>query len=278
MVNTSDATRLDAEEEAHFLRADRLLRAWETSEYVTVDGVHFDLKCEVDKNLWRPLAPIGLYGRRAALYGPEFIFPWTPDYIREFMEKSGPAIEVGPGATVVIGPVFTAQLNSPFAEFQDEAQRDGKQARMFVLHANGEVEQAKRPLVLLTASATDALITIGDISGAFQGLVDRLEHLSGLEDLETLANEPIETWPKPKPNLPPAYGKALMALVEAYKSYDHEAFTAFGYLMAKAEAQAQLLEAATRGRQAADAQAKASSAAAAPAASRPKSSGLLRVS
>lgn len=90
--------------------------------------------------------------------------------------------------------------------------------------------------------------------------MDRLEHLSGLEDLETLANEPIETWPKPKPNLPPAYGKALMALVEAYKSYDHEAFTAFGYLMAKAEAQAQLLEAATRGRQAADAQAKASSA------------------
>jgi hypothetical protein len=206
------------------------------------------------------LAPIGLYGRRAALYGPEFIFPWTPAYIREFMEKSGPVIEVGPGATVVIGLVSTAQLNSPFADFQDEAQRDGKQAHMFVMHADGKAEQAKQPLTLLTASATDALIAIDDISGAFQGLVDRLERLSGLEDLETLANERVETWPKPKPGLLPAYGKALLALVKAYKSYDHEAFTAFGYLMAKAEAETQLLDAATRGRQAAGAQAKASSA------------------
>lgn len=190
MAKASNAKRLSAEDEVHFLRAHRLLQAWETSEYTTVDGVHFDMKCDVDKDLWRPLAPIGLYGRRAALYGPEFIFPWTPDYIREFMEKSGPVIEVGPGATVVIGLVSTAQLNSPFADFQDEAQRDGKQAHMFVLHADGKAEQAKRPLTLLTASATDALIAIDDISGAFQGLVDRLERLSGLEDLETLADEP----------------------------------------------------------------------------------------
>lgn len=260
MTEASEPKPFSAEDEAHFLRAHKLLRAWETSEFTTVDSVHFDLRCDVNKDLWRPLAPIGLYGRRAALYGPEFVFPWTPPFIREFMEKSGPVIEVGPGATIVTGPVITAQLKSPFADFQDEAQRDGKQVHLFVLHANGEAEMAQRPLTLLTSSATDALIVIEDYSGAFQGLVDHLEQLAGLEDLETLSTQPIDTWPKPRPGLPPGYSKALLALIKAYDSYDHEAFAVFGYLMAKAEVEGQLLDAAMRGRQAAGAQAKASDA------------------
>jgi len=90
MNGPDEPKQMSEEEKARFIRADRLLRAWSDVKPTTVDGVYFDLRCDVDKALWRPLASLGLYGRRAALYGPEFIFPWTPAYVREFMETLGP--------------------------------------------------------------------------------------------------------------------------------------------------------------------------------------------
>jgi len=260
LLRMSDATPTHSftpEEEARIWRAHRLLLAWEESTPTTLDGVHLQLACDVDKSIWHPLSPLGLYGHRAALYGPEIIFPWTPPEIRELLAQHTEVVEVGEGSTVLIGFVTSAPLKSAFADFSDAEQREGKRAHLFVLQPDGQVHTVKRPLILLTQSATEALIGIGDYSAAYRGLLARLEERTGISDLETFIDEPVETWPKPRGDLPATYANALLALIQANRSCDHEPYVAFGYLMAKAEAEAQLLEPATRGRQAVAFQARA---------------------
>ena len=219
----------------------------------------FNLDCDVDKEEWRPLCPIGLYGDQTALYGPELAFPWTPPWVREALAKHEPLVEVTPSCVVMIGFVTSRELATTFAGFAEPGQREGKLAHLFVMRPSGDVDIVKRPLILLKSTATDAMLIAGDYAAAYRGLTEKIEQLTGLSDIGDFIDEPVETWPEPNDDIPPIYARALLALVEGHKSIDPEGYVAFGYLMAKAEAEAQLLAAAKKGRAAAEIQARATS-------------------
>lgn len=239
------------------MRALYLLRAWEKPEPTNVGGVHLKLDCDCDKEQWQPLYPLGCYGDRSALYGPELAFPWTPDYVREFIGQHERPIDVTEGCTVIVDSLTPASLAPMFAEFAPSDQREGKFAYLLVVRPDGEVVKVKRPLILLRANAIDALLAAGNYNDAFRGLVDSLEKQTGILNIEDLSGEPVENWPIPQRPIPHIYGKALIALLEGQISFDFEPYVAFGYLMAKAEATDQLLSSAMRGRLASETQAKA---------------------
>lgn len=256
MSENIETFELSAEDRVHINRVLDLAEAWESPEPVVVDGVCFHLTCDVDKSVWKPLHTLGTYGQRQSMYGPELIFPWTPPWVREFMAKTIDVIDVEPGSLVLISVVGTAQLKSPFAQFGDDDAHKGKQARIVVLHADKQVSEATRPLVLLTEDATDAYIHVEDYKSAYQALLARLGERAGIEDLSELVDEPLKAWPKPSPDLSETYRRAILALVEGNQSYDPEPYVVFGYLMARAVAEDQLLPPALRGRQADEQQAK----------------------
>jgi hypothetical protein len=173
------------------------------------------------------------------------------------MAQSIDVIDVAAGSTIHIGFVSTAQLKSPFAQFGDDDGQKGKQARLFVLHADGRVDAVTRPLVLLTESATDAFIHVEDYTAAHQALITRLAEVACLPNLEHLLDEPLKSWPKPNPELSETYRRALWALIDGNSSFDPEPYVAFGYLMARAQAEERLLKPATRGLRAEEVQARA---------------------
>lgn len=258
-MTASDPTpELNEEEKARLFRAVKIWDAWRTSTPMVVEGVRFDLSCDVDKDVWHPLHNLGVYGRRVAFSGPELVFPWTPPEFRSLIGPENELIDVPVGASVVIGFVTTGTLNSPFAAFAQPERREAKRAHLFVIRPDGDVSTVKRPLVLLTEVATEAHLMLGDFAAARRSLYAEFERRTGLEDIESLLFEPLETWPKLSPNVPLIYRKALLALYEGHDDLEPDGYIAFGYLMAKAEAEADLLAFATRGREAAQSQAKAS--------------------
>lgn len=249
---------LSDEEKARLFRAVKLWEAWKTSAPTIVDGVRFDLSCDIDKDVWQPLHDLGVYGRRVAFSGPELIFPWTPPEFRSLIGAEDELIDVPVGASVVIGFVTTGTLNSPFAPFAQPERREAKRAHLFVIRPDGEVSTVKRPLILLTDVATEAHLILGDFAAARRTLYAEFERRTGLEDVESLLFEPLEAWPKLSPDVPLIYRKALLALYAGNEDMEPDGYISFGYLMAKAEAEADLLVFATRGRGATQAQAKAS--------------------
>jgi hypothetical protein len=257
MSDEAAAPSLSADEAAHVHRALSLLDAWRGNKPAIVDGVRFQLQCDVDKEAWTPLSHLGLHGHSVALHGPELIFPWTPPKVRELMAASAEVIDVHPGDVVIAGYVRSAPLRSAFEGVADADQGEGKQVYLFVLRTDGDAVAVKRPLILLPPTATEAYVRVGDYSAVHQSLLARLEARSGLAELEELLDEPIEAWPALRTDLTETYRRALLALLEGSQSYDHEPYVAFGYLMAKAEAEEQLLSVATRGRKAATALARA---------------------
>lgn len=238
-------------------RAFYLLRAWKNQEPTLVGGVYLKLDCDCDKEQWQPLCPIGLYGDLSAIYGPELVFPWTPDYVKESLGRHESLIEVTEGCTVVINSVTSSLLAPTFNDFAPSNQREGKLAHLTVIRPNGDAVKVKRPLFLLRASAIDTFLIAGNYGAAFRGLVDQLGDQVGLHNIQDIIDEPVENWPKPKDEIDPIYKRAFFAFVEGQNASDCEAYVAFGYLMAKAEAAGQLLPSATKGRQAADIQARA---------------------
>lgn len=257
MTDDAAPPPLSAEDEAHFRRAMALMDAWDQNQPATVDGVRFLLDCDVDKKVWTPLHHLGLYGRRTSLHGPELIFPWTPPEARAYMAESIEVIDVHVGDAVVAGYVQTGSLRSAFDGIADGHQIEGKQVSLFVLRGDGKAVSVKRPLILLTPTATEAFVRVSDYASVYRSLLARLEARSGLSDIESLLDAPVEEWPPLPTELAETYRRALVALLEANRSYDHQTYVTFGYLMAKAEAEEQLLRVATRGRRAVAALARA---------------------
>ncbi len=238
--------------QVEILRRDHeLIMAWRADKPVVVDGIVFDLRCDVDKERWSPLSYLGFHSYQAARQGPELVFPWTPLEQRSYIEKAGPFVVVAKGSIVTLGGVEDRTFRSAFADFAESEQVHAKAATVLVVTPDKEVLEAKRPLIMLTEAATEPLIDYEEYDAAYRGLIRRLERLSGLDDLEDLIEEPITQWPARPRTMPPIYAKAFYTLIQAKKemAVDSEAaFVAFGYLMAKAEAQQQLLDVATRGR------------------------------
>src|SRR4051812_27024978 len=96
------------------------MSAWIESKPTMVEGVQFQLECAVDKARWEPLHHLGVHSNRAALFGPELIFPWTPVAVRDFIAETVSPIDVAPGSTVFVGFVDDAPLKSAFPGFEGE--------------------------------------------------------------------------------------------------------------------------------------------------------------
>jgi hypothetical protein len=233
--------------ERRTLRAYHLITAFESDQTVHVEGVKLNFACDLDRSKWKPACTLGLYGHRAALYGPEIIFPWTPADWRKSFERDGHALQAKKGSLVFVGQVTSAPITTPFEGLDHPDQRERKLAYICVLSPEGKVEIAHRPLLLLPQGAVSAHIQLGDYSAAFRGMTSKLEQILGFENIESLADEPPENWPKPNEGAAPAYRQAFLALVEAVKEFDEKAYATFGYLMARAEAEDQLLEPARLG-------------------------------
>ena len=250
--------RFSPEEKAAVWRIHLLIEAWSKSEPATIDGIHFRLACDVDKEVWRPLDYVGLHDFDTLHLGPELVFPWTPEYVRQAMSQLIEVIDVPEGSVIFLGPVRTSTLKSAFVDFvEEEAEREGKRISVFVGTPAGKVLVAKRALILLTQSATETLIDVGDYQNAYRGLVARLGRRAGLDDLEALLDEPLGTWPQLDTETSITHRRALLALAKANASVDPEGYVAFGYLMAKAEAEERLLSAAVKGRKAEASQSRA---------------------
>jgi hypothetical protein len=238
----------------------RLITAYDAGEPVEIDGVTFDLRCELDTKLWRPVAPLGTYGHRATLYGPKIIFPWTPDDWREALDRDGKAITAPPGSTIKIARIVSAPVDTGFEGFEDPESRERKLAYLFVFTPEFEMRLVEGAWLILAETATAIQIDMDDDTAAYRGLVAKLEAVMGVEDLEAMLDKPFEEWTKPSRAPPPSYGRAVLALKRAVDSGEEHAYAAFGYMMARAEAETQLLVAASHGRQAQANQAKATQA------------------
>ncbi|WP_158818525.1 hypothetical protein [Methylocapsa sp. S129] len=251
--------------DAQFRRAYLLGRAFDVNEVVTVDGVMFNMQCELDKSVWRPVYPLGLHGHVAALYGPEIAFPWTPSYWRklfaeEVLASESEIVEAKPGCLISIARIETAKFKTPYADFAFDGEREGKRAYLSVRDARGVTKEVTRPLVLLPRSATAQLIDVGNYSAAYDSMIAKLEKALGVSDIDGLLDRPVSEWPEPRTNIDPDYKTAFMVLTMASRDGNEAAFAAFGYIMARAEGQNMLMESAIRGKASKVHQAKAANA------------------
>jgi hypothetical protein len=176
------------------------------------------------------------------------------------MAKVIDPIDVQAGSTILVAFVSTNVLKFPSAAFAGPERSEGKQAKLFVLRPDGQSTVVQRPMILLTRLATEAFIEIGDYSSAKASMVAALERELGIGDLEELNGVPMEEWPNIRAEATLPHRRALIAYLEAEESYEPDQYVVFGYLMAKAEAESELLNFALRGRQAERSQVTASEA------------------
>lgn len=234
-------------EEDDILRRLRLLRAFGADEPVVIDGVTFDLSCDLDTRLWRPIAPLGTYGSEALRFGPRVIFPWTPsDWIEVWRSEDKPVTEAPAGSRIKIAMIRDAPLQAPFAALDLAEHRERKLAYLWVFQPDDELKLAEPPLQLIAETATALQIELLNYQGAYYSLGTKLERLIGCNDIEELVGTPLEEWPKLPEHVSITYRRALLALHDASEKFDEHAYVAFGYLMARAEAEQLLLEPALR--------------------------------
>ena len=180
-------------------RALSLLDAWRENKPATVDGVHFQLQCDVDKQGWTPLSHLGLHGHSASLHGPELIFPWTPPEVRDLVAASAEVIDVHPGDTVIAGYVRSAPLRSAFEGVGDPDQGEGKQIHFFVLRADGAAVAVNRPLSLLPPMATEAYVRVGDYSAVHRACWRGSRRAPGWPNSKTCWTNPSRPGPRSGP-------------------------------------------------------------------------------
>lgn len=254
------ARPLTKTQEDDFVRGYRLSEAFGAGRVVTIDGVTLDLRCELDTDLWRPGASLGTYGHRAALHGPRILFPWTSPDWRAHLTDGGDAVEATAGSTVRIATIASVPVETAFEPFEAAESRERKFAYLVLETPDGGQRLVERPLVLVAETATALQIEGGEYQTAARGLVAKLERLSGLEDLESMLAKPRSSWRKPDRPLAAPYAHAFLALGDAIARGEEHSWAAFGFMMARAEAEAELLPAATRGRLAQRIQAKGAQA------------------
>ena len=238
------------------LRSYRLGEAFGTNQVIEVEGVTFDLSCDIDPDLWKPVTTVGSYDPATRRHAPRIAFPWTLPEVITAWREDGEVIDAPAGSTVKVAMVTSAAMNPGYQDLDAEEHRERKLAFLWVFQPDGDVRVAEPPLMLLRRTATIAHIELNDYSRAFTGLVARLEQLLDVDELEAAFEGPMEDWPTPPAHVSMTHRKALLALSAAVRGFDDHAFAAFGYLMGRAEAEQQLLPLALREYQAAQARAK----------------------
>ena len=63
-------TAMTPDQEADVWRRYRLSVAFASAEPIEIDGVTFDLSCELDRTQWQPIAPLGTYSYEGARFRP----------------------------------------------------------------------------------------------------------------------------------------------------------------------------------------------------------------
>lgn len=243
-------------EEVEFLRRYALAGAFSAPGPVEIDGVTFDFTCDLDKTLWRPDCPLGLYGAPTIRFAPRIAFPWTPPEILKVWRAAGEIVEAPAGSAVRIAIVRSVPMNPTYGDLDLEEHRERKLVYLWVIRPGHDLQVADPPMTLLAKTATVAHIELEDYSHAFAGLVTRLERLLAVDDLEGLFHGPSSDWPPIPPELSPTHRRGLLALHKAFVEFDEHAYVAFGYLMGRAEAEARLLPQALKEHQAAQHRAK----------------------
>ena len=213
-------TGLSPEEEIDFVRRYRLVSAWGADDAVEVDGVSIDLRCDLDAEEWRPVAGLGIYSHDGVRWGPRIAFPWTPEWVLEKWGDTPEVIAAPLGSRIKIATMHDAPLRATFGEFELPEHTERKAAYLWVYQAGGDLNL----------------------------------------QLQILLEESLKNFPKLPDHLSLNYRQALLALHDAIDTANEHSYVAFGYLMARAEAEQQLLESALRDRQAAAHRAKGAKA------------------
>ena len=251
-----EASALSPEQEIAFLRNTELAGAFSRSGPVEVDGVTFDFTCDLDKTVWRPDCALGLYGAPTIRFAPRIALPWTPPEILKAWRDAGEIVVAPAGSTVRIALVRSVPMNPAYGDLDLQEHRERKLPYLWVIRPGQDLKVADPPMMLLAKTATVAHIELDDYSRAYAGLVARLERLLGIDDLEDLLDGPASGWPILPPEVSPKHRRALLALHGATVGFEEHAYAAFGYLMGRAEAEAQLLPQALREHQASKHRAK----------------------
>lgn len=229
-----------------FMRRLELVRAFGAEEPSVIDGVTFDFRWEIDFDHWRPVIPVGMYGRQAFRFGPRIVFPWTPAEWVEHWRDNGGYLEAPAGSTIKIALVRPHPLEGSFEALEVEENRECQLVYLWVFTPEGQMKAAEPPLALFAKTATTTQIDLGEFDRAYTGLVSRLERLLDCEDLEDRLDKPEPDFPRPSSDMPLTYRRAVLTLHEALRESDEKAYVAFGYLMGRAEAEQQLLDPALR--------------------------------
>lgn len=232
----------------------RLGVAWSRGTTTELDRVTFDFRCDLDTAVWRPVSFFGAFVYGDGPGEPRLRFPWSPlIHVDDGSDDS--FLEVEPGDTVWISRIETRPVQSRLGDLDAFENRVRQLAWLSVTSPDGAVRPAPLPLELFAETGTALQIELKDYQAAHRGLAAKLADVVGVEDLDDVLDLPRSEWLAPDKIVPPAYAEALDALITASETMDDGAFVAFGYMMARAEAEANLLVAANRGRRAVDIQA-----------------------
>lgn len=232
----------------HSLERFLLLRKAEDGVPVCVDGVTVDLSCDMDFKDWHPLHALGDIVRVGTLKGPELIWPWFPRSIREHFNKTGRFVKLKKGDRLFVRSTGRATLVDRHVELEYPTDKEAMFARLSVERRNGNIVDIPRPLVLIREDAILLPLSTGDFHQVYSAMLQRLNSAFGVVDIEEIARGPVEKWPKISPGMSGSYGQALFALSQRDNFFvDGEAMAAFGYAIAKAEAETHLLSLAIKG-------------------------------
>lgn len=249
-------TTRPADEDASSSNADVILRAYKiihaarTGGETVVDGVTLSFGSDLDPDEWHLLNAPGLHGTGSE-WQPEIIFSWTPPKWRRHLEaKSAKLILAEPGSSVLLLGGADSPIDMGFADLDDPANTERKLRAVAVRHADGTVEVAHRPLQFLRVAAVASLVSAGDYYGAFRGMLTRVGATLEVpvDDLEEIADGgQLDVSSDVLASMSFSMREAVVALMESYRDRDGHAMAAFGYMIGRAEAEAQLLAPARAG-------------------------------
>lgn len=232
------------------LRTYKIIHAARTGGEAVVDGVTLSFASDLDPEEWHLLNAPGLHGTWSD-WQPEIVFSWTPpEWKRHLEAKVSNLILAGPGSSVSLLGGADSPIDMGFADLDDPANTERKLRLVAVRHADGTVDIAQRPLQFLRVAAVASLVGAGDYYGAFRGMLARVGAALEVpvDDLEEIVDgEELDVSSEALASMSFSMRGAVVALMESHRDRDGHAMAAFGYMIGRAEAEAQLLAPARAG-------------------------------
>jgi hypothetical protein len=150
---------------------------------------------------------------------------------------------------VAIRDVLKLNVRAEHGELDHPEHREQRWAEIEIRRANGQVVAARQRWGFKGTADVMTPINQGDYSQVSEALQKRLARVAGLDDLDDILatdDEEKATWMRKVADAPPLYRKAMDALWACRNEWENGPAMAFGYLLARAEAQELLLPLAQR--------------------------------